>query len=165
LRVSYDGVFSGDEALADAGIYWYVPLTATMLTYDKRHLVEDLGFTTDEESKTPFSKEGYIYFYKQIKYTSTEEDAKDVNGNIIYNADGTAAKNEVITIDEKDRYFEYKIRAQYEPSAQNNTIIVEAHVHGENGEEKITTGEIFFTFSTFGSNGTKYTFVIEKTTT
>jgi hypothetical protein len=52
--------------LADAGIYWYIPAddASTMLTYDRRHLVDDLGFTTDEEEKTPFSKEGYIYFYK-----------------------------------------------------------------------------------------------------
>lgn len=163
LRVSYDGIFSGDEALANAGIYWYIPTDATMLTYDKKHLVNDLGFTTDADHTTEYSKAGYIYFYKQIKYTSVQEDAKDVNGNIIYNADGTAAKNSVITLTEADRHFEYKIKPFYDPGAQNNTILVEAHIQGKNGNSKITSGEIFFTFSTFGSNGTKYTFTITPT--
>ena len=163
LRVSYDGIFSGDEALANAGIYWYIPTDATMLTYDKKHLVNDLGFTTDADHATEYSKAGYIYFYKQIKYTSVQEDAKDVNGNTIYNADGTAAKNSVITLTEADRHFEYKIKPFYDPGAQNNTILVEAHIQGKNGNSKITSGEIFFTFSTFGSNGTKYTFTITPT--
>jgi hypothetical protein len=136
LRVSYDGVLVGDEALAGAGIYWYVPTTATMLTYDLNYLINKLGFTSDGISsidltlsgdansliynyvdtipdtidlskgmvgaktiqswdktnktitlnktlgelksekvtiknitnKTPYSRNGYIYFYKDIRY-------------------------------------------------------------------------------------------------
>ena len=157
LRVSYNGLLSGDEALADATIYWYVPTNSTMLTYDEQYLVDSLNFHTDinAEEPTQFSKSGYVYFCKNIQYTSEEVDAIDSNGNIIYNADGTAAKDTIISINEQDRHFAYKIKPFYEPSAQNNTILVEAHVHGKNGEERVVKGEIFFTFSTFGSNGTK----------
>lgn len=167
LRVSYNGLLSGDEALADATIYWYVPTNSTMLTYDEQYLVDSLNFHTDinAEEPTQFSKSGYVYFCKNIQYTSEEVDAIDSNGNIIYNADGTAAKDTIISINEQDRHFAYKIKPFYEPSAQNNTILVEAHVHGKNGEERVVKGEIFFTFSTFGSNGTKYTFVITPAST
>jgi hypothetical protein len=37
----------GDEALAGASIYWYIPVNATMLTYDRDYLVNNLGFSTD----------------------------------------------------------------------------------------------------------------------
>lgn len=226
LRVSYNGVKVGDEALAGASIYWYVPINATMLTYDRDYLVNNLGFSTDAgplqltltgganattysfsetlpdttqlvgamigtktivaqdlvkstitlnktlassaisnqkksiegaSTKTAFSKNGYVYFYKEIGYSSEEVDATDVDGNVIYKSDGTAAKDTKINLVENDRHFAYKIKPFYEPSAQNNSILVEAHVYGENGQTKVTTGEIFFTFSTFGSNGTKYT--------
>lgn len=229
LRVAYDGVSLGDEALAGAGIFWYVPTNSTMLTYDKEYLVDSLQFNTDagplqltltgsanatqytfsedipEQSqlvgarigtriiesqdlinkkivlnktlsssavnkrlydisgasiKTQYSKEGYVYFYKQIKYTIQESDATDSNGDIIYNPDGTIAKNIVTVLDEVDRHFAYKIKPYYEPSAQNNTILTEAHIQSIDNEIKIISGEVTFTFSTFGTNGTKYTLVM-----
>jgi hypothetical protein len=40
LKCFYDGVLTGDETLADAEIYWYIPVNSTMLTYDKKFLVE-----------------------------------------------------------------------------------------------------------------------------
>ena len=238
LRVSYKGVLSGDETLAGADIYWYIPINSTMLTYDINYLTNEtngLGFTSDALSgieltlsgdkdavtytydetlaesigllnatinnitivgwdknndtitlertlnsssncnqvkykinhvtnKTIYSKDGYVYFYKKIDYTSELKDACDIDGNPIFNADGSRAKNEEILINEQDRHFAYKIKPFYEASAQNNSILVEAHVHGKNGETKITKGEIFFTFSTFGTNGTKYTFTLTPTT-
>jgi hypothetical protein len=229
LKVSYDGVRVGNEALAGADIYWYVPVNSTMLKYDRDYLVDTLKFATDagplsltlsgsangttysfgedvpaqtqlvgarigtrtitEQDltkktikldrtlsnssvnsekysiygaiiKTEMSKNGYVYFYKEIKYTTEEKDAVDATGEIIYKADGTPAKETVITLDETDRYFAYQIKSYYEQSAQNNTILVEAHVHGKDGQEKITSGEITLTFSTFGTNGTKYTLVM-----
>lgn len=233
LRVSYDGVLAGDEALAGAGIYWYVPTNSTMLTYDKNYLINNLKFDSDSISSTtltltgvegsidytytetlptsfnlvggkvgtktieawdsinkiitlnktlgeisekqvtvkgisnttPQSRNGYVYFYKEIKYSSEEVDAKDADGNIIYGADGMPVKEIQITLEEADRHFAYKIKPYYEASAQNNTIKVEAHINNAEGEESIITGEISFTFSTFGTNGTKYTFVMTPATT
>ncbi len=233
LRVSYDGILVGDEALAGAGIYWYIPTTSTMLTYDINYLINDLGFNSDGISsisltlsgekdsliytysddlldtinlsdgtiknskieawdkekktitlnkslgelknvktiiknisnKTPYSRNGYIYFYKEIRYDKEQIDAVDIDGNVIKNADGTNAKDWKITLEEIDRQFAYKIKPYYEASAQNNTIQIEAHVIGTGGKEKVTKGEISFTFSTFGSNGTKYTFVMTPATT
>ena len=49
LKCLYEGVFRGDEALIDAGIYWYVPNHATMLTFDKDELIKE-GFSTDIDS-------------------------------------------------------------------------------------------------------------------
>lgn len=165
LKVTYDGVLVGDEALAGAGIYWYIPTNSTMLTYDKKYLTEKLGFIEESEDKTPRSRNGYTYFYKEISYTTETIDATDVDGNIIYKADGTPAQDTKIILSEADRIFAYKIKPYYEASAQNNTIQVEAYVNGQNGEQKVVTGELSLTFSTFGTNGTKYTFVLTPATT
>jgi hypothetical protein len=136
-----------------------------MLTYDKKYLTEKLGYIEESQDKTPRSRNGYTYFYKEIKYTTEEIDATDIDGNIIYNADGSAAKDKKIVLSEADRIFAYKIKPYYEASAQNNTIQVEAYVYGKNGEQKVTTGELSLTFSTFGTNGTKYTFVLTPSST
>ncbi len=165
LRVSYDGVLVGDEALAGAGIYWYIPTNSTMLTFDKKYLIEDLNFNSDIDEATTMSRNGFVYFYKQIGYTEEEIDATDIDGNVIYKADGTAAKDTKITITELDRQFAYKIKPYYENSATNNTILVEVHIPNPDGGEKVTTGEISFTFSTFGSNGTKYSLTLVPSST
>ena len=174
LKCFYDGVFVGDEALADADLYWYIPVNSTMLTYDKKYLT-DRGFSTDADAfwdeeaeewvgKTPLSKTGYVYFTKKIGYTSEKVDATDSAGNKLYDAQGNIIQEDKITIENPDRYFFYKIKPYYEASAQNNTILVEAHITNGN-ESKITTGEIPFTFSSFGTNGTKYTLVVAPNST
>ena len=157
LKCFYDGVLTGDETLADAEIYWYIPVNSTMLTYDKKFLVEKQGFSTDIDGKTPYSKDGYVYFNKKIGYTRTEEIMTDEDGNEMYDGNGVALRETVITIDSEDRFFFYKIKSFYESSAQNNTILVYAYVPNK---EEPTVGEINFTFGTFGSNGTKYTLAI-----
>jgi hypothetical protein len=58
LRVSYDGVLVGDEALADADIYWYVPTINTMLTVDIDYLVNKLGFSSDGVSSLTLTLTG-----------------------------------------------------------------------------------------------------------
>ena len=171
LKCYYEGVLCGDEALAGADIFWYIPTNSTMLTYNRKYLI-DKGFSTDDveedgdgnTGKTAHSKNGYVYFSKTIGYTNTPTEVKDSEGNIIYDATGNAITEDNITINEPDKYFFYKIKPYYEAAAQNNTILVEAHI--KKGEEtKITTGEIPFTFSTFGTNGTKYTLVMVPNTT
>ena len=46
LSVHYNGLLSGDEALAGAQVYWYVPRDTTMVTVDADDLKER-GFSTD----------------------------------------------------------------------------------------------------------------------
>ena len=144
LFCSYDGLISGDEALADAHIYWYVPNTSTMLTFDKEDL-KKRGFTTDadlaENERNPeYSRAGYTYFYKKIA-----EKKETINGE------------EVIIGDPADRFFFYKIKPYYEQVANQNTIEVYAYIPGRN---EPVIGSISFTFSTFGTNGTRYTMAI-----
>ena len=76
LKCFYDGVLVGDEALAGADLYWYIPINSTMLTYDKKHLI-DRGFMTDADGETSLSKPGYIYFYKEVGFTTEEVELKD----------------------------------------------------------------------------------------
>ncbi len=184
LKCFYDGVLSGDETLADAEIYWYIPVNSTMLTYDKEFLIQK-GFSTDDECfvydesgnrlkddengqyltqrfTTQYSKDGYVYFNKKIKYNKEIKDMVDDDGNVMFDSCGQALKETVITIEPVDKFFFYKIKPYYESSAQNNTILVHAYVPNK---KEPTAGEITFTFGTFGNNGTKYTLAITPATT
>ena len=149
-----------DSYLANASIYWYIPLNSTMLRYDLNDLgdikdnsseVISKGFTndlpiTDEDGKIvnneivdQFHRKGYACFYKKV--TTTE----DQNGNVKINS--------------QDRYFTYRIKDYYNPTNTQNTIycvIVK-------GQAKFET-QIDLAFSTFGSNGTDYTLKISPLT-
>lgn len=164
LTVAYDGALVGDEALAGAGIYWYIPVDSTMLTFDKDYLRDTLGFVTDLDGETDKSKSGYKYFYKQITYTEDKVVITDEAGNPILDDNGLEVTEDVITITPADKQFVYKIKPFYEASAQNNTILVEVHVYNAE-QEHIVLGEKSFTFSTFGNNGTKYTLSVVPATT
>ena len=154
LKCFYEGLFSGDEALIDAGLYWYIPNTATMLTFDKDDLIKE-GFATDadlpEGEKSDKSRPGFTYFYKKVGKSDTP-----LTG---YNPDGTTYTYD--TCKNEDRYFFYKIKPYFEQAASKNTIEVWAYL--PNVTEPIK-GEISFTFSTFGTNGTRYTLAITPAT-
>lgn len=156
LQCYYDGVLSGDETLAEATLYWYVPTNATMLTYDKTVLIEQ-GFGTDAEEKTPYSRDGFIYFCKKVNSEVQNQPILDSNGNPMYDDTGKEMTEEVTVALESDRQFFYKIKSYYESNAQNNTIEVYAYI--PNVTEPVK-GAISFTFSTFGTNGTKYTLAV-----
>ena len=153
LKCFYEGLFRGDEALIDAGIYWYIPNHSTMLTVDVDDLIKE-GFNTDyycekQEEKTKYSIDGYTYFYKKIR--SEQKTIKNEDG-----------EDELITTScAADRYFFYKIKSILEKDAKNNTIFVKAYLKGV---EDPVEGEITMTFSTFGTNGTKYTLSIAPAT-
>lgn len=144
LKCSYDGVFKKDEALINAGLYWYVPNHSTMLTFDKDDLIKE-GFATDADAQTDKSIPGYTYFYKKVNVCAEEDQLTDENGSK-YN-----------TCNNADRYFFYKIKPHLEKDAQNNTILVKAYLEGVDNPVE---GEITMTFSAFGTNGTKYTLSI-----
>ena len=158
IKCTYDGVLAGNEAMADAEIYWYVPVNSTMITYDLAFL-KNKGFNTDAELEAPtaYSKDGYVYFNRKIGYTEKMEDLLDSDSNPIYKDDGTKQQKSVVEITEADRFFFYKIKNFYEPSAQNNTILVEVYVPNK---VEPTKGELTLTFGTFGTNGTKYTLAV-----
>lgn len=142
LKCSYDGLFKGDEALINAGIYWYIPTHNTMLTFDEEDLIKE-GFSTDAKERTARSLNGYTYFYKKINIGDTKIDEVTPEEGDPYYVGKTA-----------DRLFYYKIKPYLEKDATNNTIKVKAYLEGI---EEPVEGEITMTFSTFGSNGTKYT--------
>ena len=144
LKCFYDGLFRKDEALINAGLYWYVPNHSTMLTADVDALLAE-GFGTDAEESTEYSIPGYTYFYKKVGRCADEDRIEDENGNLQY------------TCRNSDRYFFYKIKPLLEKDAQNNTILVKAYLEGV---DEPVEGEITMTFSTFGTNGTKYTLTI-----
>ena len=144
LKCFYEGLFKGDEALIEAGLYWYVPNHGTMLTFDKADLIKE-GFSTDADGATERSIPGYTYFYKQIRQCEDKDMIEDADGNKKY------------TCRDEDRYFFYKIKPELEKDAKNNTIKVKAFLKGI---EEPVEGDIAMTFSTFGTNGTKYTLSI-----
>lgn len=47
LQMEYNGVLGGNEKLAGAQIFWYIPRNATMLTVDVNNLKNTHGFFTD----------------------------------------------------------------------------------------------------------------------
>lgn len=47
LDLEYNGVLGGNENLANAQIFWYVPRNATMLTVDANSLINNYDFATD----------------------------------------------------------------------------------------------------------------------
>lgn len=162
---SYEGALHKDEALAGAEIYWYIPVNSTMLTYDKTYLVDELGFFTDDNGATDYSKIGYIYFNKTIAYTNEPVQSTDANGNLLYDCLGNPVMEDNIIIEPQDKYFSYKIKPYYEPSAQNNTILVEAHIKDSDNKVNVVKGELPLTFSSFGTNGTNYTLSMVPNTT
>lgn len=162
LRLSYDGVRSGTEALAAADVVWYIPLNSTLLAYDEEYITKR-GYTriTDESSSY---KANYAGFYKHLGKNVVTENAVDSCGNPILKPNSDREEyiqQDVISVPENDLIFFYKIKSFYEPAATNNTILVEAKL--EDGSEM--SSEISFTFSSFGTNGSKYTLAVVPATT
>jgi len=142
----YEGLTAGDEALYGAQIFWYIPKNSTMLKYELEDF--DSSWSNDEKAMpgvtSPYSKTGYVCFYKTIGGTeSTDED-----GKVHYE------------IANRDRYFTYRIKDYYSQSFTNNTIycrVVKPNYYDCNAE-------ISLIFSSFGTSGTDYTLVISPNT-
>lgn len=146
LLLRYEGLTAGDEALYGAQIFWYIPKNSTMLKYELEDF--DSSWSNDEKAMpgvtSPYSKTGYVCFYKTIGgTTSTDED-----GKVHYE------------IANRDRYFTYRIKDYYSQSFTNNTIycrVVKPNYYDCNAE-------ISLIFSSFGTSGTDYTLVISPNT-
>lgn len=150
LRCHYDGLRHKDEALQYASIYWYIPLKASMITFDREFLINK-GFDTDLNAdgtiiqNLHYSKDNYVCFYKQIQMEKQGTD-------LIFNPGGQ---------EYDERSFWYKIKPTFQPSDSQNYIICKVILAGE-----ITPVESkqYFTFGLAGNNGTKYTFAITNAT-
>lgn len=150
LKCYYEGILSGDETLVDSWLYWYVPTSATLLTYDKDYLVNTLGFSTDADQRTEFSLDNYVYFAKKVEKDEEAPEELDPETGI-----------PITKLKDVTRTFAYKIKSFYEPAATNNTILVKARI---SGYQETINGDKYFSFSTFGNNGTKYTLAVVPTT-
>lgn len=146
LLLRYEGLTAGDEALYGAQIFWYVPKNSTMLKYELEDF--DSSWSNDEKAmpgvSSPYSKTGYVCFYKTIGGTETT----DEDGKVHYE------------INDRDRYFIYRIKDYYSQSFTNNTIycrVVKPNYYDCNTA-------ISFIFSSFGTSGTDYTLVISPNT-
>lgn len=93
IRCHYDGLLAKDNALVGGQIYWYIPGSSTMLTFDKEDL-ESKDFVLDDKrsergwqelKKEDFEREGKVYesdtYYKlkNGKYELWTEAAVDDN--------------------------------------------------------------------------------------
>ena len=145
IRCHYDGLLEKDKALIGAGIYWYVPINSSMITYDKDFLLEK-GFDTDEGKTLHYSKPGYVCFYKAIKGNTEEPDPETNQIKLNFSTSGY-----------DDRSFWYKIKPYLEQNATQNHILCRVLPQGD--IEGVESGE-YFVFGIAGSNGTKYTFAI-----
>lgn len=153
VQCSYNGrLLQDDDVLPNASIYWYIPNTSTMLTYDIASLT-GRGFVTDEglTNKPSYSKDGFVCFYKKIN--ATYNDATET-----YDYTKTTTINsESIIYDE--RSFWYMIKSYYEQTTTQNFIICKIVPEGESVADAIET-KLFFNFGIAGTNGTKYTLAI-----
>lgn len=137
----YDGLLAGDEVLANARAYWYIPEDSTMITVNEKKLTTN-GFTADKSRP----KTGYICYYKLLKAEVTEKDEKKS-----YNFGDNL-------------HFWYRIKPYYEQSAAVNDIQCEVILADENDEDYIA-GQLTLTFGQQSTSGTKYTMVVTPATT
>ena len=147
LLLRYEGKTAGDEALYGAQIFWYVPKNATMLKYELEDF--DANWSNDEKLTPginfPYSKPGYVCFYRTIGGTEIEEE--------IEGTDQTRIRYE---INSDDRCFIYRIKDYYSQTFTNNTI--QCRIVKSNSYDYTT--DISFVFSSFGTSGTDYTLVV-----
>ena len=74
LRARYEGLLGGDELLLDGQIFWYVPLNATMLTYDLEDYGKDFTYDLNDKVDSPNKITGHVCFYRKITDTETSLD-------------------------------------------------------------------------------------------
>lgn len=147
LLLRYEGKTAGDEALYGAQIFWYVPKNATMLKYELEDF--DANWSNDEKLTPginfPYSKPGYVCFYRTIGGTEIEEEIE-----------GTEQTRIRYEINSDDRCFIYRIKDYYSQTFTNNTI--QCRIVKSNSYDY--TADISFVFSSFGTSGTDYTLVV-----
>lgn len=144
IKLSCKEEYGGDKVLGGAQVYWYVPNTTTMLTYNKDILTSNMGFIamdpdTELSDGSEYRRDGYICFYKTIPvFPESETDIEAWKENL---------------------NFYYRIKDYFVPTSLRNTILCHIVSNGLNIEV-----ELPITFGTLGSSGTDYTLVVMPAT-
>lgn len=156
IEVHYEGLLAGDETLAGAQVYWYIPNAATMLTCDDNYLTKTLGFYSDknivDEEKPDYSRNGYTCYYKTIGSETVEITDNPETEEI--------ESGEEITAKASDLIFTYKIKDYYLSTSSRNEIFCKI-VKDEYSFET----SVLFAFTSLGTSGTDYTLAITPSTT
>ena len=156
IEVHYEGLLAGDEALAGAQVYWYIPNAATMLTCDDEHLTGELGFFSDKNiadgEKPDYSRTGYTCYYKTIG-SETVAITDDPETEAVESGEKITAKTSDLT-------FTYKIKDYYLSTSSRNEIFCKIIK-----DEYTFETSILFAFTSFGTSGTDYTLAITPATT
>ena len=173
IRARYQGGMKGDDYLKkDCVIYWYVPLSSTMLTYSREDL-EAAGFSVYD----PYYKPGFGSI-RRIDYVQDEEYELAI-ANMIEQT-GNAAPDlppspfgdnykegymmawRTIDTDDRDELiaatteFIYQIKDYYVPTFTNNTIKCKVVKRSQ----YVYEAEQLFTFASLGTSGTDYSLTI-----
>ena len=156
ISVHYEGLMAGDEILAEAQVYWYIPNANTMLNCDDDYLTTVLNFASDKnidiDKKPDYSKEGYTCYYKKIESDTVEIEDDEETEDIDESGEKTVPL-------ESDLNFIYKIKDYYVSTANRNGILCVVQKDGYTFET-----EVIFTFTSFGTSGTDYTLTVTPAT-
>lgn len=145
LIVRFDGAEQKDEALIGSTVYWYIPKSHTMLTYDAVKLADE-GFTNladiPADTADPYQQE-YLS-HKKDKYHCFFKGVRDSGVEVDPPVPMSA-----------DVKFYYMIAKQYNAAySQNEIICVMSTSDREYEASKV------FSFSTYGTSGTDFTLSI-----
>lgn len=176
LTATYESLVTGDKTLDTAEkIYWYVPITNTMIQYPTEE-AEYSYYTrvnvTNNEYEAALYKDKYfikdlsgVYHPATSKYSNTEKyyerntttTSKTKDGNyFVICRSGVSIDSEAGTEESKNDSQVFRIKSYYSQSAVNNTIRCIIEKNGRKFEKDIT-----LIFGPTGTNGTTYTLSLE----
>lgn len=176
LTATYESLVTGDKTLDTAEkIYWYIPITNTMIQYPTEE-TEYSYYTkvdiTNSEYNAALYKDKYfikdlsgIYHPATSDYSNTEKyyerntttTSKTKDGNyFVICRNGVSIDSEAGTEESKNDSQIFRIKSYYSQSAVNNTIRCIIEKNGRKFEKDIT-----LVFGPTGTNGTTYTLSLE----
>lgn len=176
LTATYESLVTGDKTLDTAEkIYWYIPITNTMIQYPTEG-TEYSYYTkvdiTNSEYDAVLYKDKYfikdlsgIYHPATSDYSNTEKyyerntttTSKTNDGNyFVICRNGVSINSEAGTEESKNDSQIFRIKSYYSQSAVNNTIRCIIEKNGRKFEKDIT-----LVFGPTGTNGTTYTLSLE----
>ena len=176
LTATYESLVTGDKTLDTAEkIYWYIPITNTMIQYpteETEYSYYTRGDITNSEYNAALYKDKYfikdlsgIYHPATSDYSNTEKyyerntttTLKTKDGNyFVICRNGVSINSEAGTEESKNDSQIFRIKSYYSQSAVNNTIRCVIEKNGRKFEKDIT-----LVFGPTGTNGTTYTLSLE----